>query len=390
MNFFAFPSLKRVRYYIEDDNKLIRYFFRNIHSSNKKILNAMIYLQRLMFFFTPFKVRVFLEKDEKFPSYLKNAIKKINCKMFNNKSSKFIIRLSTWHRKDDKFIIYIFDDRKKQPIAIAKCLSREHSFDLEKEFNNMSKISKYFDKSRLQIASPLSIIKDNTQIIYVEKFCEGYTLNNLADRTLLESKRLRLYYKGLAIVYEIVMNFAKDKTRMKTRTFEHYLKGPVENFEKTKGLAYQYPQKVKILKGKLKKVANKSIFSMPMHGDLWGGSILINNNVNIIDWEFFQEEGIPLWDIFMFAVHPGFVFKKSNKGLLSEFCSFYTNKNVIKKLSTYLFEFQQLFHFDFNDIELLFQCFFIYNILTRDNIYENTWEKCLRYYWTHSALWTKD
>jgi hypothetical protein len=384
-NFLVLPSQRRPWYYLQISRRTLDFFIKNLLASRHKLLNALI--QRLNKFIPIGKLLVFFGyKTGKIDESIKAAIASLKLD-----SNDIIIRLTTWQRKNNRFSIFIFNGRSEVPVAIAKCLSSQFSNAVKTEFENMQKLSEYFNNTEIFIPDPLKLIENNLHSIYLEKFCEGITLNDLGNRVFSHQKRLSLYVQGLAIVEELLNTFVDSKSIMRTEVYEKYIISSLENFEKASNLVTLYPSNFFKLKQYASKIKNKTLFSIPMHGDLWGGSILLNGcKATLIDWEFFQEQGIPLWDLFMYFLHPGFIIKGHNSGLFSEFCSFYENEIILAKINDIVNKQKGNLDLDFEDIEFLFQTFLIYNCLTRDFSTEKDWGMCLNYYWANHSLWAEN
>jgi len=383
--FLVVPSKKRPWYYVETSKVTITFFIENLLTSKYKLFNAFIRL--LSKFIALDKLLAFIgHETDKIEESITSAVRLIN---LNN--NNIIIRLTTWHRKNDKFTLFIFNGKQQTPHAIAKCLPNQFSHSLENEFANMKKITGYFKNTEISVPHPIKLIKSGTHSIYLELFCEGIALNDLANREFSPNQRLTLYEQGLNFVDNLIQKFAMFKSKMHQEIFELYIESSLENFEKTNRLVELYLHRFNKLKDTTVKMNNKNIASIPMHGDLWGGSILMNGNeAAVIDWEFFQDAGMPLWDLFMFFIHPGFVLKGHNKGLFSEFRTFSRHKNVLNKMNHILNKRGAELDLEIEDIEFLFQIFLIYNCLTRDNSTEKNWETCLNNYWASEPLWVEN
>ena len=115
-----------------------------------------------------------------------------------------------------------------------------------------------------------------------------------------------------------------------------------------------------------------------MHGDLWGGSILFGGDkISIIDWEFFAERGVPLWDFFSIAFHAGESFYKDS----SDFLNYFTDIQISEKVDNSLLNLADNCRLDKNSIPFLFQSYLLFNIQKRDTDTEHYWQECLEYYW---------
>jgi len=383
--FLVLPSKKKPWYYVEKSKFTLKFFVEYLLTSRYKSLNAIIRFLGKIFLIDKLLLLFGHKTDE-----LDNSIKPVfsSLKLANQ---KIIIRRTTWQRENDKFTVFIFNGSFEKPGSIAKCLSHQFSKSLETEFKNMKKVSRYFENTELSIPQPIKFFKSKTHAIYFEEFCNGIALNDLANRELSPGRRLNFYSQGLDSVDKLMSKFIEHKTGMPSEVYEKYVEDSLINFEKSSELVKHYPHRFNQLKDAAIKIKHKNLASTPMHGDLWGGSILMNGKqATVIDWEFFQEKGMPFWDFFMFLIHPGFVFKSKNKGLCSEFQAFLDHNKGSNKTNQILQNHAAKLNINNEDIEFLFQTFLIYNCLTRDNATERNWEKCLTYYWGNEPLFSED
>jgi hypothetical protein len=110
-----------------------------------------------------------------------------------------------------------------------------------------------------------------------------------------------------------------------------------------------------------------------MHGDFWLGSILYNSGkVGFIDWEFFSERGVPLWDYFSLIFHIGIRI------------NYFTDSEIYNNVDAHLSELAVRCQLDKIYIPTLFGCFLLLNMHTRDTPTEKYWQTLLEYYWTTS------
>jgi len=379
------PSLKRPWYYIHLSKPTINFYLKYLFGSRRKSINALFYL---LFKILPYYrlLKKGANKIDELPDNLTLAISKIQ-NVVSVDHNSFIIRLTTWDRKNDRFVLFIFKESNEKPSFIAKCLSDQYSNLLEAEFNNLKKVVNYFNKSQINIPTPVKFINTENQAIYLENYCTGIALNNLGNRELLPGKKFRLFIRGLAITCQVIKIFSQNRKAMDGKTIEKYFETPLRKFEETIPLAGEYPKNLNKLKEDLTRFKERNLFSIPMHGDLWGGSILINHHQNtVIDWEFFQEQGVPLWDFFMFVVHPGFALKGSTNGIKTEFLSFWFNDKGKEIIHNSLRELVVKFELDVNDVKFLFQSFLIYSIFARDNDKETNWGNLLGYCWRNHLV----
>ena len=383
-NFLVLPSKTRPWYYIQISRRTIDFFITNLLASRHKLLNALIL--RLNKYFPIGRLLALISpKTRKIDESIKSAIASLN--LDNN---DIIIRLTTWQRNNDRFTIFIFNGKSETPVIIAKCLSSKFLNAVKTEFRNMRKLAGYFSNTDISVPKPISLIEKDAHTIYLEEYCDSIALNDLGNRVFSPQKRLSLYFEGLAVVEKLLNKFVDSKSDMYSEVYEKYIISSFEIFNKSINLATLYPSKLAKLKKYASKIKNKPFASVPMHGDLWGGSILINGNeATIIDWEFFQTVGIPLWDLFMYFIHPGFTIKGRNRGLFSEFCTFYQNEIVRAKIKDIINKQKEKLALKIEDIEFLFQTFLIYNCSTRENSNELDWENCLIYYWANHSLWVE-
>ena len=116
---------------------------------------------------------------------------------------------------------------------------------------------------------------------------------------------MKLYNEVLKRCKAFLVDLNSQKQLLTTQDFSKYFYGPIEYFLETdQGLRHSY--KLLKLKEEINHIENSKMLSVLMHGDLWLGSILYNNDkIGIIDWELFSIIGVPLWDFFSLVFHIG-------------------------------------------------------------------------------------
>lgn len=303
-----------------------------------------------------------------------------------------IIRQTTWGRVNDKYVIFLLQTPNGIPKTILKCVTISHAHLLEVEYTKMQMLHKY-SFSSISLPTPLSFIKTDKNSFYFEEFVHGIPLNDLANRTISKEKRIDIYFQGAKIACNTMAELAEKKSRMCDEDFRHFFEMPIAKLVHKGKMARMYPEKVAALIKDLQALREAECFSIPMHGDLWGGSILVSEErTTVIDWEFFREEGVPFWDMFMYLVHPGFALNSHKRGLLDEFCSFCGNVSINNRIRKIIQDFETILNLDLrdHDMEFLFQAFLIFQAVTRDSEDTNDWENCLGVYWNNTPLWKKD
>ena len=109
--------------------------------------------------------------------------------------------------------------------------------------------------------------------------------------------------------------------------------------------------------------------------------------MRVIDWEFFRRRSLPLFDLFMLAVHPGVALKKDGGALLDEFVGCFEKSPFSIQVRDSIQTLSQKLRLDKETIPVLFLVFLLSLSNQRDTVRDgedreigSTWRACLRHF----------
>jgi hypothetical protein len=386
MSIFVFPSKSRPLFYFTADEEVIIFFINNFLYSGNVIFQFLINALKISFpdYFICQLLRIIARKEDQLPHALTEAIDNITefirkdkdifkLNPDNSEEIKYVIRTSHWQRNHDKFAIILFGNHSKTPFAVAKAMSSKHKNSIELEFNNTRSVHNIFSQSPyILIPEPIALFSSGGTTVYFERYVNGISFNNLLKQIRGNREKMMLYNEVLKRCKAFLVDLNSQKQLLTTQDFSKYFYGPIEYFLETdQGLRHSY--NLLKLKEEINHIENSKMLSVLMHGDLWLGSILYNNDkIGIIDWELFSARGVPLWDFFSLVFHIGTEFNYFTDHAISEIAD-----SCILKLAEHSGIDKEL-------IPLLFQAYLIFNIQHRDTTAEAYWHDLLEYYWNIS------
>jgi thiamine kinase-like enzyme len=174
-----------------------------------------------------------------------------------------------------------------------------------KEPDKIIKFSKFGNIFPTKISNHIRTfenMKNPTDRMWMEKWHNGNKLNMSKEKEIL-----------LAIDW--LINFQK-KTQGKTYSRKEVEKESNEIFNKLLEIGLSSEKIVeKWLKDYNEFVSKNKIFQTSVHGDFWIDNILItkNNQINVIDWELYLEEGNPFTDLMKFMM--GWLMKSNSNNI---------------------------------------------------------------------------
>ncbi|MBI5675205.1 MAG: hypothetical protein HZC48_05155 [Nitrospirae bacterium] len=391
MSLFAFPHRDKPQYLFHDRINIVRYFADNFLFSRKAGIQALINIARsalpdsalcLLF-------KLFLHKKEALPKDLYDAVEYSKEFIKNNKELfipdsvtdykiTFIIRKTSWQRRNDKFIILLFLNGGKGPFAVVKAGSASHKISIESEFRKTKTVYCKFSKDKLfAIPEPLAFHDFNESVMYFERPVNGMPLNNYLKLITGKKRKMDSYLGILERCENFLIKFNSQEGPLNIQYFKDYFYEPVEYFKKTAS-GKRYSLKLNNIMNYTDNMLKDKLNAVWMHGDLWGGSILLGEyKICIIDWEFFTERGIPLWDFFSIAFHAGEAFNKDS----TDFLNYFSDIQISEKVDKLLLKLADNCKLDKSSISFLFQTYLLYNLKKRDTDTEHYWQECLEYYW---------
>ncbi len=394
MSVILFPSPKKPQYYLSNSKNVIDYFIANFLFSGKATTQLLINIAKTVLpdAFIYILFRNIFHKEDRLPDELSESLNSV-IELINrnkepsyvnfakNKDMKFIIRQSAWQREGNKFVIILFIDHDKSPFIIAKAGKLNNKKAIELEFNN-TKIaySNLANEDAFIIPEPVLFIATHKIGVYFERVAAGIPINCYLKLLFRVSKKADLYIYALDICKGLLLQLDRERQLLTSRDYEIYFHNPIDHLKNT-ALGRKYPARLITLKEQANIIQKERLYSVWMHGDLWGGSILYNGkNIWVIDWEFFTQKGVPLWDFFSFAFHIGETIH-SGHNISSDFMNYFTHLNISHKIDSLLMYLANSLQVGEKYIPFLFQLYLMHNIQHRDTDTERHWENCLEYYW---------
>lgn len=390
MSFIVFPHQKKPQFFFSDSVNVARYFADNFLFSKKAKIQRLINITKSVLPDTAWRLlfKLFFHKEERLPDDLSYVVEYSKEFIKNNKELflpetvsdfeiTFLIRRSSWQRRSDKFVLMLFLNFGKEPLAVVKGGSASHKIALEFEFKMTKKVYDKFSKDKLfVIPEPLAFHTFKNSVMYFERPVRGLPVNNYLK--LITGKKKRDLYLGILERCEnILLEFDSQEESLNSLDFNVYFYGPIEVFRRTES-GKRYALKLDNLMSYADNILKNKLNALWMHGDLWGGSIMFGGDrIGIIDWEFFVEKGVPLWDFFSIAFHAGESFYKDS----SDFLNYFADIQISEKVDNLLLNLADNYKLDKRSIPFLFQTYMLFNIQHRDTDTEHYWKECLEYYW---------
>lgn len=258
-----------------------------------------------------------------------------------------IRRRSTWLGDDGKVVYYVFRKGDSFPSLIAKSTYSEKFME---SIQNEAKNTKFIwenatENFRETIPRPLGLNKLNGIPVYFEEAVPGIALPEKVLSCWLSSSGKKIISTTMNNLLRWLDDFYKafgtKKATLNSDFIGKHILNPIGIFESQNRLDSSEKRFLLRLKEKARLLEGKTINLVHLHGDLWGGSVLlgIDGRLKVIDWEFFERYGFPLQDFLYFAMHPGFIIHRSRKnGMLYEFMNLFQESFFTDIIRDYLSE----------------------------------------------------
>jgi hypothetical protein len=402
MSFFLFPSPKNPQFCFSKHKNVIQFFITNFLYSKTPGIQLFINIVKLIVpdILNRFLLTIMLDEEIQLTPQLRETLVHINNYVKLRSEAflidadevddiNYIIRMGAWDRTDDKVVILLFTNKSKRPFAVAKVGSETHFRTIEMEYRNTRLAYDNVKDSPLLIAQPIAFQVFDTVAIYFEHFFKGVPLNNYLKGIFSSGEKENIYVDIINRGKDFLANMKVSAHSMTIKDFSIYFYRPLEACENS-DLAATHPSKVIELKSHVDHLMSTGICSVWMHGDLWGGSILVDSEaMAVIDWEFFSKNGVPLWDFFSLAFHIGTELH-NRTDISSDFDNYFTCSHIADVVDDSLLYLANHFQISRDAIPLLFQCYLLFNMNARDTDKEKYWQNCLEKYWSVSASNTSD
>jgi len=310
----------------------------------------------------------------------------------------FIRRGSTWLGEAGKVVYIIFRRGDKYPSLIAKSvMSPKHGKIIINEAQNIMAVwDSASERFRESLPRPLDVIEIEGIPVYFEEAIPGVAFPEKVIFCLGKKKKEKIISETIDKLAVWLNDFQKcfnpSKEIIDSGVVEERILSPLELFSAKHDLSAREQRFIEELKENAGLLEGRNISLQPAHGDLWGGSVLwgLDGTMCIIDWEFFEPQGLPLLDFLYFSVHPGFVVNnKGENGLLGEFMNLFHDNYFSGLICEHLKTHAKAAGVESSEvIELLLSIILINLSLERDtrNKTEDSWRSLIRYFAKNGSL----
>ena len=310
----------------------------------------------------------------------------------------FIRRTSTWLGDKGKVIYYIFRRGDSWPCLIAKTVqSLQYGETIRQEAQNLFCVwERVSGIIRQTLPRPIAITEINRLPIYIEEAIPGIALPEKVMRCWNKRKRYHLLAESVSTTTEWLSNFITElgveHRKLSADDVEHWFLNPLRQLAQEETLGPWERRLLAQLEERVNSLVGRELPFVASHGDFWGGSLLwgTDKKMRVVDWEFFQPKSLPLFDLFMLAVHPGVALNSDGCNLVSEFSMCFEENPHSKQVRHSLKKFSEQLGAQKDILELLFQFFLIRMSAQRDQAQikvgaktRTTWAACFEYYLLH-------
>ena len=179
------------------------------------------------------------------------------------------------------------------------------------------------------IPRPIALDKIENHSVLFETAVPGRSLEWIMNlNTHFKSKR------NVSNIFRIAKNwliqFFKETNKFeKYKSYDEkkqYMESIINTHRKNFALSEQEKKCLDDLSYESDEIAKSNICFLPQHMHFWVGSIfLVKDRINVIDWKFYRENYLPLFDFWSFTTSYGLKFNKSS--IADSFRDTYFSKN---------------------------------------------------------------
>ena len=311
----------------------------------------------------------------------------------------FIRRASTWLGDAGKVVFYIFRRGERQPFLIGKTVQSPRYGDrILREARNLSYIWERLSSAMpLTVPRPVALTQIGGVPVHLEEAIPGTALPERVMRAWTKRRRYRILAEAVseagAWLSKFIEAIGVEWITLGDEEIEILLLDPIRSFRARVDLDPSEQRMLDELEGDIAGWRGASIPLVAGHGDLWGGSLIWGRDgMGVVDWEFFQRRSLPLFDLFMLAVHPGVALNRDGGVLLDEFVGCFEESAFSAQVRKSVGALSQKLRLDEDMIPVLFLIFLVSLSNQRDDMMQSvaghevgsTWRACLRYHVAHS------
>lgn len=303
-----------------------------------------------------------------------------------------IQRSSTWLHENGKIVFILFRRGDRRPFAVAKTVRNQHfKNSIEREFNNLTFITENAN-TELKDTFPRPLILDqlNGTTVSFETALTGKSIAQIINNHGRFGKKQKISY-FFKLVTEWLKHFylGVDSKNLfwEAHQVEAVVSETVNKFTESLELTSNEKKMIQTITDRIEAMKDQRLPVLCQHGDFGGGAILVEReSIGVIDWEFFEQQSLPLFDLFKLIIHPGFsLVGSSSYGLMDQFKALFELEWYSKLALGCCAELCNTFKMNSEIINLLFAIFLIQLINTHDGLHKNItvqngWRDIFQYY----------
>ena len=246
----------------------------------------------------------------------------------NTQDISVLVVTSEWKKETGKSIFILVDNQSGLPRWVAGTMhSAAYNSILEEEFSNLKSIRTTLQNRPLQDQIPAPVYLGNIadRLVLFQTAVQGLPLKIFTGRKSILTFKSRIR-NLLGMLFEWIVLFEKstsgEKKLSSAKTGDRILR-EIDTYLVSQRVSRNQEAYLKKLRDRIQDLREGFPSPVPQHNDFWVGNVLAQKNkINgVIDWETYEENGIPFSDVFSMVTHINFWLGKQIQGsyLLNEF-----------------------------------------------------------------------
>lgn len=209
-----------------------------------------------------------------------------------------------------KTIILLFEPRSVAPVAVAMVVEDPRfAHRVEREYDNLRTVHQRFPQEMAEvIPRPLLLERIGADTVLVQTAVGGYPLLEiLRSRDCSEAYHEQVWSMTTEWLLKTaaLRNESSGSRQELARALVSSSHGYLQNYD----VCNKEKRYIESLIDRMSHGGLADIPTVPMHGDYWVGNIYGHKQITgVIDWEYFQPAGLPLWDMCMLCLTLGKVY----------------------------------------------------------------------------------
>jgi len=204
--------------------------------------------------------------------------------------------------KGARKLSFVFRDNSAMPVACIKQISnKNHSEGLLNEFAKLKVIHSESDgKLSLTTPRPFFKVAQGEELAFAMSYLKGKPVDPgqfRADKLQRDAKMVRNIYQWWKLQQQNATSLMKFENGFFLERLERAESLFLNSFPHDVGMR----DELAALKSSLMTTENPDTWFGPVHGDFWKGNLLFDEHtVQVIDWERYENNGLPIYDLFLF------------------------------------------------------------------------------------------